>query len=221
MAKNKDCRLRGAIFFAFTLLFTISAANAQEIPRWNFNVGGGVGFPLNSTADFANNGANFVVGGGPNLNHLLGLSAEFMWDDLPVKKSVVQQLQVPDASTRQYAVTLNAIFRVPTRGRLGFYAIGGGGWYHRSGELTAPTLVPGTVCPAFWVWWGSCVSGLFPANAVLASSSSDAFGGNIGGGVTLKIGEGNLKFYSEVRYHHAAHDHIDTDVLPLTFGLRW
>jgi len=107
------------------------------------------------------------------------------------------------------------------KGRLGIYGIGGGGWYHRSGEATAPGLVPGTVCPPFWDWWGTCISGLWPANVVIASTSSNAFGGNIGGGVTYRLGESGVKFYTEVRYHHASHNQVNTDLLPLTFGVRW
>jgi hypothetical protein len=213
---------RNLMLLTVALTLLASAVHAQDdFPRLNFNIGGGVGFPLSSTSDFANNGANFVIGAGPNLAHAIGINAEFMWHDLPIKRNVINQLGVPDASAREYSVTFNGILRVPTKGRFGMYGIGGGGWYHRSGEATAPALVPGTVCPAFWVWWGVCVNGLWPGSIVLGSSSSDSFGGNVGGGFTLILGEGNLKFYTEVRYHHASHNKVNTDILPLTFGIRW
>jgi Outer membrane protein beta-barrel domain len=206
----------------FATVLTAWIAHAQyEVPRFNFNIGGGIGFPLSSTSDFVNEGANFVIGAGPNFARAFGMNAEFMWHDLPVKRGVINELRVPDASARVYSVTINGILRVPTHGHLGIYGIGGGGWYHRSGEATAPALVPGTVCPSFWVWWGECVNGLWPGNVVLGSSSSDAVGGNIGAGLTLGLGEGSLKFYTELRYHHASHNKVSTDILPLTFGLRW
>jgi len=195
-------------------------AYAQDFSRLNFNIGGGVGFPLSDTQKFINNGANFVVGAGPNFNRVIGVDGEFMWHDLPVKRSVINALGVPSASAREYSVTGNLILRIPTSSTLGAYLIGGGGWYHRSEEATAPGLVPGTVCPGFWVWWGVCVNGFFPANIVIASSSSNAFGGNVGAGLTFRIAD-YLKVYAEVRYHHASHSGIDTDILPLTFGLRW
>lgn len=210
---------------AICVLTATMIVTAQEISDHtgpvNFNIGGGVGFPLGTTSNFSGNGANFVVGVGPNFGKFFGLSGEFMWNNFPIKSNVLRALQVPSASAREDSLTLNAIVRLPTPGRLGFYAIGGGGWYHRSGELTAPTVVPGTVCPPFWVWWGGCVSGLFPANAVLASASSNAFGENIGGGFTIALGEATTKFYTEVRYHHASHNNVSTNILPLTFGLRW
>src|SRR5262249_30605898 len=160
-------------------------------------------------------------GAGPNFGPLLGVDGEFMWSDLPIKRSVVEALDVPNASAREYAVTGNVILRIPTHSRLGAYVIGGGGWYRRTGETTAPALVPGTVCPGFWDWWGVCINGLWPANVVLSSKTWDAFGGNIGGGLTYRLGESRLKFYTEVRYHHAPHGTVNTDILPLTFGLRW
>jgi len=213
-------RLKALLFFVCIVLL-VDSGFGQEFNRWNFTIGGGIGFPQSTSASFVNNGANFVVGAGPNLRKFLGLDAEFMWHDLPVKRNVINALQVPDASARLYSVTFNGIVPIPTHGKVGFYLIGGGGWYHRSGELTEPGLVHGTVCEPFWIWWGDCVDGLIPGNKVLASSSSDTFGGNIGGGITYRFGMGSIKFYSEARYHHAPHNHINTDILPLTFGLRW
>ena len=204
------------------LLLIANSLFAQDVPSWNLNIGGGVGFPLSSTQNFVNDGGHFVVGGGPNFGRFLGLSGEFMLHDLPIKHSVMDAQLVPGASAREYALTINAIIRIPTAaGRAGFYLIGGAGWYQRSGELSATTPVPGIVCPAFWVWWGACVKGLFPETAISSSTINNAFGGNVGGGFTFRLGSGSTKFYTEVRYHHASHDHVDTDLLPLTFGVRW
>jgi hypothetical protein len=45
-------------------MFTVGTS-AQDIRRWNFNLGGGVGFPQSSTADFVNVGGGilFLVSG--------------------------------------------------------------------------------------------------------------------------------------------------------------
>jgi hypothetical protein len=210
-----------SIVLTICLTLVAVAARAQVSPRFNFNIGGGVGFPLGTTSDFVGNGATFVVGAGPNFTRYLGLSGEFMWNDLPIKQSVAGQLGVPSTTARQYSLTLNAILHNPGTSKFGAYVIGGGGWYHRSGEATASALVPGTVCPAFWVWWGTCISGLWPANVTIASFNSNAFGVNIGGGGTFKVGESGVKAYTEIRYHHASHNNVSTDLLPLTFGIRW
>jgi hypothetical protein len=44
---------------------------------------------------------------------------------------------------------------------------------------------------------------------------------NIGGGVTYRLGESGVKFYTGFRYHHASYRHVSTNIVPLTFGIRW
>ncbi len=157
------------ILFALTLILAVVVlpSSAQETPAWNFNVGGGVGFPIKDTGKFVNDGGNFSIGAGPNFGRFFGLKGEFMWQDLPLKQEVLTLTGSPDSSSRaSYGLTGNLIFRIPTGTRLGLYAIGGGGWYHASGELTTPTVVPGTVCSPFWGWWGACTTGLIPVDAL-------------------------------------------------------
>lgn len=198
----------------------VLAAQVED-PKYTFNFGAGPGFPQGRISDFTNTGAHIVVGGGMNLSHMIGADAEFMWHDLPPKDEIVALTGAPDGSSRQYSVTGNLILKTPP-GRLGGYAIGGIGWYHRSWELTAPTLSIGTICLPSYVWWGVvCGNGLVESTAILRSGSSNAFGWNGGVGVTFRIGESPAKIYTEVRYHQASQDRITTKILPLTFGVRW
>jgi hypothetical protein len=209
------------VAFLFAAVAVALPCCAQETGPFNFNIGAGVGFPLGNTGKFVNDGANVVVGGGPNFGRFFGIDGEFMWQDLPIAQNVLTLTGAPSASARQYSVTGNLIFRIPTGTRLGLYAIGGGGWYHVSGELTTPTVVPGTVCSPFYTFWGVCSTGLIPVNAVIASRSANTGGGNIGGGLTFRLGGGHTKFYTEVRYHYASYHIGKVEMLPLTFGLRW
>jgi len=200
-----------------TLLFSsVAVARGQYESHWNFNVGGGVGFPTGDLSNFINAGGNFVVGGGYNVYKHLGLDGEFMWHDLPVNSATKDALQTPGASARQYALTFDPIVQIPLGHKLGVYGIGGIGWYHRSGETTRPGTA--IICDPYWSWWYGCTIG--DVTVVTGSTSADAFGENIGGGVTYRLGE-SLKFYAEVRYHHASYHNVSTDILPLTFGLRF
>src|ERR1700730_12899038 len=157
---------------AFFVLPFGSNASAQEPGSWSFNLGGGVSFPMSDTSKFVGNGGHFVIGGGRNLRPALGVNTELMWLDMPPKRSFLDQIGAPDGSARTYAWTFNGILRIPTKRRFGTYVIGGGGWYHRSGELTAPAIVPGTICAPFWSWWGViCFNGLIATLVVLASRS--------------------------------------------------
>ena len=81
---------------AMMLLALCSACvvRAQD-GRWNFNIGGGIGFPTGDLGTFINDGGNFVVGGGYNVNKWLSTNGEFMWQDLPVNSSTKDALQTP------------------------------------------------------------------------------------------------------------------------------
>jgi hypothetical protein len=197
-------------------------ACGQDFNKYTFNVGGGVGIPVSSTSDVAGVNGNAVVGGGVNFTHALGFTGEFMWHGLPPSTAALRAINSATGTSSNanlYSVTGNFIFRAG--GRLGAYVIGGGGWYHRNWEITAPALVPGTVCGPTFGWWGvTCVNGLVSTTAQLHSGSNNGGGLNIGGGFTFGHPTG-AKFYTEVRYHHAFFSNFDTDVLPVTFGIRW
>ena len=199
----------------------LACASGQDHP-YIFNIGGGPGFPVSDISDFSNVGGNFVAGAGANLLPRFGFDGEFMWHGLPPKDSIVALTGAPNGSARMYSLTGNLLVHSSGENKLGFYEIGGVGWYHRSWELTAPTVTIGTACLPSYVWWGVvCTSGLVSSNTALRSGSTDGFGYNAGAGITFRVGDTYAKFYAELRYHHAFHKGIDTQVLPLTFGIRY
>lgn len=210
--------MRIRLFLAVTVVVgVLGSAQAQEYSKWLFNVGGGVGFPQGDLSSFVNNGGNFVIGGGYNFRRNFGVDSEFMWHDLPINSATKERLQTPGASARQYAWTFNPIVHFPLGEKFGAYGIGGIGWYHRSGETTTPGA--GVICDPYWSWWFGCTIG--SVDIVTGRTSANAFGENIGGGLTYRLGESNCKIYAEVRYHHASYSKVSTNLLPLTFGIRW
>jgi opacity protein-like surface antigen len=201
-----------------TVLGVLASAHGQDgYRRILFNIGGGVGFPQGDLSSFVNAGGNFVVGGGYAFSRHISVDTEFMWHDLPINSATKAALQTPGASARQYAWTFNPIVHFPLGHGLGAYAIGGIGWYHRSGETTTPGV--GVICDPYWSWWFGCTIG--GVNIITGSQHDDAFGGNIGGGVTYRLGESHAKIYAEIRFHHAGYNKVATNLLPLTFGVRW
>jgi hypothetical protein len=198
-----------------------ASASGQDHP-YTFNIGGGPGFPTGDISNFANVGGHFVVGGGANLTHRFGFNGEFMWHDLPPNSSIVALTGASQGSARLYSLTGNLLVHSTRETRLGFYGIGGIGWYHRSWELTADTLVPGAICLPSYAWWGvGCTNGLVSSTVTLHAGSANGFGYNAGGGITFRIGESHVKVFTEVRYHHAFMHAVDTTVVPLTFGIRY
>jgi hypothetical protein len=207
---------------SFMVLAGAISVRAQDERKWTINGGAGFGTPVAGTSDYVETGANIVVGGGYDFNRVVGVAGEFMWQGLPVRGRNRLQIGALDAHSNLYSVTGNLRLTVPTGGKFGAYAIGGGGWYRRSDSLTRPTLVPGIICEPAWSWWVPvCFNGLVPVTEVLASRNTDAFGGNGGAGVTYRVMEGGLKIYAEARFHYAPTEQVYTRVVTSTFGLRW
>ena len=209
-------RLARLFFGIAILLCALVPAHSQDYSKYLFNIGGGIGFPLGNLSNFVNDGGNFVIGGGYGFMKHVGVDTEFMWHDLPINDATKAHLQTPGASARQYSWTFNPIVHTQIGDRFGVYGIGGIGWYHRSGETTTPGA--GVICDPYWSWWYGCTIG--SVNIVTGSRSSNAFGENIGGGATIRLGGGHVNFYTEIRYHHAGYNRVSTNLLPLTFGIR-
>jgi len=210
--------LSKSLYILFLAGWFTQAAVAQN---FNFNIGGGPGFPLSSTGDFAGISYNFVAGGGPNLTPHVKLVGEFMFHGLPPLQNVLDQAGVPSGKGRLYVLSANVMVGTGNT-RRGVYLIGGGGWYRRTIEAQATQFRAGEVCAPVLAWWNvQCVNGIFPTNVTIASNTSSAPGFNIGGGFTFSPWQSAPYFYTEVRYHRAFTGKIDTTILPLTFGIRF
>ncbi len=208
--------------FFLLVLFCVCSLAQEEAPKFNFNIGGGVTFPQSTIGNIANTSGNFQVGAGINRGKALGFDAEFMWNDLPPKSSVVALTGAPDGSAFMNSLTGNMILHSPEAHKFGFYGIGGIGWYHRSWKLTAPSLALGTTCLPSYAFWGVvCTNGIVSDTTTLTSGSNNGFGWNAGGGLTFRMGGSHLKLFTEARYHFAYFSNINTRVLPLTFGIRF
>jgi predicted porin len=213
--------LRKRILFLFAFCGLGVAAAAQNLNRFNFNVGGGFGGAFGDVGKFTGTSYNGVAGGGINLSRRFGVKGEYMFYNLSFKDSVKQQQSLPDATGHLQSATLNLFYNVPLGGKLGVYAIGGGGWYQRAVDAHRQFLPKGTICLPAWQLWGiNCPSGLIPADTTLSSHTVDGGGYNFGGGFTYRLNK-RARIYVEGRYHHAYTSDRHTSVFPVTVGLRW
>lgn len=224
------------MLIAGSLLFLSMAAPgyAQNDVSYPFNVhiGGGIGVPLNPTANLAGISGTFQIGAGPNLSKHSSIVGEFMWDGLSPTQSALAPILNPliaagspsnvTASANLYTLTANYAYHLEGN-RYGFYVIGGGGWYYRHISLNNNTVAPGTVCQPVWNYWGyECVNGFVSTQTTLASRGVSSGGVNGGGGITINMGAQGTKFYIEARYHYSPQGgRVSTQVVPVTFGLRW
>ena len=210
----------------------LSSLHAQqefgEDSKLNTNLAMSFSVPLNPVAKFTNFGWGTTVGAGYNFNRHNAIIGEFLWNRLYATPEVLAPVRLAlnsadvNGHANLYAVTAN--YRFEMRGqKLGTYFIAGGGVYHRNVSLTQE--VPSgtaTTCTPAWGWWGfSCSSGVVTTDVTLANRSSTVWGANGGIGFTVKVGEPRYRLYVEARYHYAPTARINTQIIPITMGIRF
>jgi len=188
--------------------------------KWDFNVGGGASLTTGATKDYVRGGGGVgAVGVARNYSQFLGLRADFQWDNLPLRDSALQLAQAPGATSQVYSLMLDPIISLPfTKEWTGYFVIGPS-YYHRSGKLDSSSAQPGSACNGFWTWWGACYASSIQAGHFLSSSQNE-FGENFGAGVAHKITP-KIELYGEFRILHGSHNGLNTDLRPITIGVRW
>ena len=200
----------------------------DENSRLNTNIAVPVVVPVNPTARFTNFGLGFTAGAGYNMSPRNAFVGEFMWNRLFPSNSAITPLRVAlhSRSLKGYGnlLAFTGNYKFELRGKsLGTYFIGGGGFYYRSVTLSQEVVTGTTIaCTPEWVFWGFvCSSGVVSSDQTLASTSSAAPGFNAGMGFTIKVGEPRYRLYFEARYHYAATTPANTQLIPITFGIRF
>ena len=191
--------------------------SAAQTQKWSAEFGGGVANPTGDAGSHVYTGWNFTAGGGYNFRPSVGVMGEFMYTSFGINRTTLDRLNFPDGDMHVWAFTANPILRLNPSGPVGAYVIGGGGVYHRLVEFTQPTVA---LIEGFDPFFGFFYPVLVPAEQVLRSYSTTKGGLNIGGGMTFALGSTNAKFYVEGRYHHMF-TKVGTDIVPVTFGIRW
>jgi Outer membrane protein beta-barrel domain len=196
--------------------------------KLNSNLAMIVNVPVNSTAQVLGTGWGGVGGAGYNFNQRNAIVGEFLWNRDWTYPGALQALEAVSQTGSMRGNTdlfaLTAGYRYEIRGRLlGGYLIGGGGWYFRNTWLSEHvTSTPGIPCAPAWLWWGfTCTSGTVTPGQTRGGFNSNAFGANIGGGFTVRVGGAPNRLYSEVRYHYAPTKNINTQFIAVTVGIRY
>lgn len=206
------------ISLGFLTLLLARPAAAQNTSKLAFHIGGGFTEPVRYSDGRLETGFNGVAGAGVNFTPEVGIVGEFGYNQLGLSPAALNLAGAPDGSARIYSITANPIFRFNPRGRFDAYVIGGGGFYRRTIEFTAPTV---STVTAFDPFYGIFYPVAVPSNAILGSFSQNKSGLNVGGGLSVRLGDSNTKVFAETRYHYVFTNPVGTPILPVTFGLRW
>jgi len=200
-----------------SLLF-IAPLQAQDfLKHVTAEVGAGFSFPVGTTANHNEMGFNFVASGGPRFNDRLSLSLDFSLHYFELKNSFTSPTTGADLSLgsnmRLWSLTLNPAYVFIKKERVSSYVTGGYGLYNRRLLLAATGAIPAVACDQFWE---VCISS---APQMVSGNPSPYKGGfNAGGGVAFGV---TNKFFVEIRYHRMFTANAPTQIIPLTFGIRW
>jgi opacity protein-like surface antigen len=232
--------MRTVLAVVAAILVTALSASAQEKPI-DINAGFGWTFPTTDLKNDFNAGWNGTVGVTYNVRPKAGIEVEYTYHHMngPEKQLLVTPTAVAatgstgliESNHHIHSLTFDGVYKPwgDQHDRMvSAYAIGGLGYYHRTVELTSPSVGFTTICDPYWY---VCYPGAVPIDQIVGSRSSNDFGINFGGGVF--VGR-TAKFYIEARYHYvwgpAVNPPAGTSVsvttangayFPLTFGVRW
>jgi hypothetical protein len=216
------------LMIALAPLQRLHAQDCGDECKVNTNVGVSANVPLNPTSQVAVPGWGALGGVGYNFNKRHALIGEFMWNKIYAQNAALLPLQATLQSGSLFGgtdlFTISGNYRFELRGPLlGAYLIGGRGWYYRNASLSKPiTAAAGTACTPGWLWWGfTCTSGTVNPNQTITVSSSSTWGANGGVGFTVRVGEAPYRLYTEARYHYAPTKGINTQLMVITFGIRY
>lgn len=232
--------MRKLLTVCFVILVSAAPALAQDKPI-DVNIGFGVTFPTSGFKDNFDTGWDGTIGVTFNLNQHIGLQAEYIYArmDGPSKTILVSPTpggigsnQLIESNQQMHIGSFNVVYKNhPSGSVVGGYVLGGAGIYHRMIQLTSPAVGYTTFCDPFWY---VCYPAAVSVDNILGDQSSNDFGIDFGGGVT--IGH-EAKFYIETRYHYVWGPTItpvggatntcpggcssNASYFPLTFGVRW
>jgi hypothetical protein len=190
---------------------------SAQFSRFTGFVGGGFTNPINPIGARLDTGWNISAGAGVNADHHFGLMLDFMFNDMPINQTFLNQVQAPDGRVRVWGFTLDPIVHLTQEGPVDFYVTGGGGIYHRTVEYTQPVVQQGV----FFDPWFGFYPAAFGSNQIIGSFGQYKGGINGGAGMSFKLGNSNVKAFAEARYHHIFTRNVATDMIPVTFGIRW
>jgi hypothetical protein len=193
--------------------------------------GGGFNAPIgNDTSTsgggpFITWGGNFTVGAGMNFNKRFGLLAEYQFLDNKLPGSMIAEIGTQGGHAHIWSFTLDPVIDLFPARTNSVYVTGGGGFYRKVTSFTDPEV--GIDCDYYCEY--------YTENETVYHFSSNQGGLNFGLGITHRLGgtygSGKMKLFAEARYLFLNTPKLSTktfpyavgttELIPVTFGVRW
>jgi hypothetical protein len=225
-----------------------SHTNADGSNKFAFMGGAGLVTPTQDTGNYLTPSYVFQVGAGRNFNKMVGILAQFDWNNFGFQgKTLANQVTLYNSfcttadqnqglcapftslggSSHVWSFTLDPTINFYQGEKSGAYVVGGVGFYHKTANFTTPSVQE--YCDPFY----GCIQ--YQANQTVDDYTSNSVGFNGGLGITYKPSQfAGERFYLEARYvfmdnspRAAPNTNFyppnanQTYYVPVTFGLRF
>jgi hypothetical protein len=180
---------------------------------------GGAGFnaPIGNDTPYITWGGNFTGGVGLHLSQRFALLGEFQFMDNKLPGAFIASGGGQGGNAHIFSLSVDPVIDLLPKRTNSVYVTGGGGFYHKSTNFTVQE------CCDFYG---------YPVNVTTNGFSSNQGGLNLGLGFTHRLGgvygDGQMKLFGEVRYVYIHTPLITetnglgtTELIPVTFGVRW
>ncbi len=203
---------------SFGLCFAgVAVMNAQEVPRFAFDLGAGFTNPVGATGRNLDLGWNVGAGVGFNFSQWVGIMVDANYNRMGINAATLNNIGFPGGDVNEFSATLDPIIHLTPRSHFDVYVIGGGGFFHQVQDFTAPSSATVAGYDPFFGFYRAVV----PTNVLLASYSVNKPGTDIGAGIAMGT-RWHGKFFAEARWDHIfINSSTHTDYVPVTFGFRW
>jgi hypothetical protein len=232
--------------------YSDSHTNSDGSSKYTFLAGGGFTLPVGGAHNYLATSYNIQAGAARNFNKRYGVQVEFDWANFGFQTATLNNLLAiydgpPIFATDQngntlsqiggsshvWSFTLDPIMNFYTSDTWGAYVIGGGGFYHKTANITTPAIEEEDT------FFGPIQ---FQANQTIDKYTSNAVGVNGGVGATYKFSRfASTRFYVEARYVYTFNsprtfsfgdangngfnvfpqNSAKTGYIPVTFGVRF
>ena len=200
------------------------------VSHLTYEVGGGFNAPSGYSASYITWGGNFTVGAGYRYNQNLSLNLEYQFIDSKLPGAIIAEAGASGGHDHIWSFTVDPMYEFNPKSAIGFYAVGGGGFYRSVTSFTDPAQQQ--YCTYFYC-------GVVTQNVVVGHYSSNQGGWNIGGGLEHRFagwnGDGKTRVFAEARYLDVLTPAVttqanglgtttvgaDTKIIPVTFGVRF
>jgi hypothetical protein len=193
-----------------------SSHNSDGSNKYVFEAGVGMGAPIGDTHHYFNPNYGFQVGGGRQFSNKFAVLLQFDYDHFGINKNTLDSQAAlynnvgpndtgcgpgqgesacgsfVDGNNHIWSFTLNPTYTFLSGDKYGAYAVLGAGYYHKVTDFTTPAQ--GEEC-----YYYECFT--VTENEVFDHYSANAFGGNLGIGLTYKFSRfADERLFIEARY---------------------